>query len=217
MSFWSPSKIVLVSLGSSLGIFESSSFCCWGFCGSWARTCVLGKKARMPAGTPAAMVVRNLRLDSMARAPPFARAIHRRTGRHFLEPLPMLYSPSHKNHAEFLQSLVEFDAPQRAPSSGDLRYRTGREPHTPRNYELVDQACGFADSISPNSRTEDADTRRRALRRGEQTLIGRRSTNRSAGVRYQRHSRGDAGGPGQPFRQFRAAATCAGTQSPALP
>src|SRR5258708_10073 len=74
MSFWFPSKIALVALGSSLGIFESSSFCCWGFCGSWARTCVLGKKARMPAGTPAAMVVRNLRLDSMAREPPLAPA-----------------------------------------------------------------------------------------------------------------------------------------------
>src|SRR5712664_1954409 len=73
MSFWFPSKIALVPLGSSLGIFESSSFCCWGFCGSWARTCVLGKKARMPAGTPAAMVVRNLRLDSMA-SPPLAPA-----------------------------------------------------------------------------------------------------------------------------------------------
>src|SRR5712664_2803533 len=209
MSFWFPSKIALVPLGSSLGIFESSSFCCWGFCGSWARTCVLGKKARMPAGTPAAMVVRNLRLDSMARTPPCARAIHRRTGRHFLEPLPMLYSPSHKNHAKFLQSLVEFDAPQLSSSSWYFRYRTCREPHTPRNYELVDQACGFADSISPNSRTADADTRRGALRRGEQSHLGSRSTNRSAGVRHQRHARGDAGGPGQPCDRFRRAELCA--------
>src|SRR5258708_37880949 len=118
------------------------------------------------AGPPGeTMGVRNLRIDFMARDPPCARAIHRHTGRHFLEPLPMLYSPSHKNHAKFLQSLVEFDAPQRASSSGDFRYRTGREPHIPRNYELVDQACGFADSISPNSRTADADTPRGALQR----------------------------------------------------
>src|SRR2546422_11412812 len=93
-------------------------------------------RARIPAGTPAAIrVIRNLRLGSMAEKPPYARAIPRRTGRYFLEPLPMLYSPLSSKSCLVLSITGWIWRFHTRFVSLEFCHRVGTEPAAPRGDE----------------------------------------------------------------------------------
>src|SRR5712664_4601378 len=102
MSFWLASRIALVSILGELG---SSSLSFKGGRrggGAWAANV----RARIPSGTPSAQrAIMNLRLEFLMEIPGSAPS-PRGAGQQFIEPLPMLYSLSHRDHVQSPYSLV---------------------------------------------------------------------------------------------------------------
>src|SRR5690348_18478357 len=91
---------------------------------------------KTPRGTPETRnMVRNFLLDSIAKMLPCACSCRLNTRPRFREPLPMLYSPSHRNHAKFFQSLGGLDGPQCPSIAGHPGHRASTEPPAPCSNE----------------------------------------------------------------------------------
>src|SRR6266581_7871313 len=129
-----------MTLESILGCSVSSSLCAGFGVGTPPPLCAHKEEFKNARGIPEARnTVRNLLLDSITSYSLLPIPSTSNTRSRFRKPLPMLYSPSHKNHVEFAESIAGFCDDPRSSPFGDSGHRAGGEPSAPGDKQINDK------------------------------------------------------------------------------